>query len=114
MNDHAARADASLRNFDCFGAPCALFISVDSIVDRNGWAHVGMFVQSLLLAAHARGLATCPQEAWSSWPKLVAEHIGLPDDEVLWCAVAIGYADESDPVNSLKTERESVEVFARL
>ena len=34
-------------------------------VDRNGWGHVGMFLQSLCLAAHEKGRA--PPGWWEGW-----------------------------------------------
>jgi nitroreductase len=111
--DKPARLAQFARNFEAFGAPVLLFFSIDRIFDRPQWAHLGMFIQNLMLAAHERGLATCPQEAWAAVHELVARHIELPAERILYCGMALGYADEEAPINSLRTEREKVDAFAR-
>jgi nitroreductase len=111
--DRPARLAQFARNFEAFGAPVVLFFSVDRIFDRPQWAHLGMFIQNVMLLAHERGLATCPQEAWLAVHGAVAEHIGLPAERIFYCGVALGHADPDAPINSLRTEREPVEAFAR-
>jgi nitroreductase len=111
--DKPARLAQFARNFDGFGAPVLLFFSIDRIFDRPQWAHLGMFIQNVMLLAHERGLATCPQEAWAAVHGLVAEHIELPAERILYCGMALGYADPEAAINSLRTEREKVEDFAR-
>ena len=90
-----------------------LFFSLDRIFDRPQWAHLGMFMQNLMLLAEERGLATCPQEAWAALHRTVAEHLGLTDDRILYCGMALGYADEDAPINALRTERAPLDDFAR-
>ena len=111
--DKPARLAQFARNFDAFGAPVLLLFSIDRIFDRPQWAHLGMFLQNLMLLAHERGLATCPQEAWAAVHALVAEHIELPAGRILYCGMALGYADPEAPINTLRTEREGVPAFAR-
>ncbi len=71
-----ARLAQFARNYDGFGAPVLLFFSIDRLFDRPQWAHLGMFMQNLMLLAEERGLATCPQEAWAAVHGAVAEHLG--------------------------------------
>lgn len=111
--DRPARLAQFARNFEAFGAPVLLLFSIDRIFDRPQWAHLGMFIQTLMLLAHERGLATCPQEAWAAVHDLVARHIELPAQRILYCGMALGYADPKAPINTLRTEREGVEAFAR-
>jgi nitroreductase len=111
--DRPARLAQFARNFDGFGAPVLLFFSIERIFDRPQWAHLGMFMQNLMLLAHDRGLATCPQEAWAAVHDVVARHVGLPAERILYCGMALGYADPEAPINGLRTEREPVEAFAR-
>src|SRR3546814_1412090 len=66
MNGQAVLEEMNLR---CFGAPVALFFCLDRRVGPRQWADLGMFVQTLMLAAVSRGLATCPQAVWASWPE---------------------------------------------
>lgn len=112
-HDREARMEALLRNFDFFGAPVGLFITVDRIVDRNGWGHVGHFLQNVCLLAEERGMATCLQEAWAAHSTLIKTELGIPESEILWCGVALGYPDKSAAVNKLRSERRPLHEFAR-
>ncbi len=111
--DRPARLAQFARNFQAFGAPVLLLFSIDRIFDRPQWAHLGMFMQTLMLLAEERGLATCPQEAWAAVHGVVRKHIELPEERILYCGMALGHADPEAPINSLRTEREAVEAFAR-
>ena len=111
--DRPARLEQFARNFDAFGAPVLLLFSIDRIFDRPQWAHLGMFMQNLMLLAHERGLATCPQEAWAAVHSVVAEHVALPAGRILYCGMALGYPDPEAPINGLRTERVPLEEFAR-
>ncbi len=111
--DRPARLAQFARNFAAFGAPVLLLFSIDRIFDRPQWAHLGMFMQNLMLAALERGLATCPQEAWAAVHDVIGRHIEQPAERILYCGMALGYADPEAAVNSLRTERQPVETFAR-
>ena len=108
----AERLGWMLKNFEFFGAPVGLFFSLDARMNANQWAHLGMFMMSLMLAAEARGLATCAQEAWMTRCKTVAETLGLPKDQRVYCGMALGHADKSAPVNTLRSQRAEVDEFA--
>jgi hypothetical protein len=42
----------------------------------------------------------------------VREFLGAPEELMLFCGMAIGYADESSAVNRLDSERMSLDDFA--
>lgn len=111
--DRPARLAQFARNFEAFGAPVLLLFSIDRIFDWPQWAHLGMFIQNLMLLAEERGLSTCPQEAWAGVHEVVGRHIALPAERMLYCGMALGYADPEAAINKLRTEREAVEEFAR-
>merc|ERR1711957_926110 len=110
-NDHKARAEAMAQNWNFFGAPIGMIITLDRAVDRNGWGHAGMLLQSLALLAEERGLATCMQEAWGNMGRVVYEELHIPDSEIVWCGLALGYPDRSAKVNELRTERLPLGAF---
>jgi len=93
-------------------APRASYLAIDRIMGADQWADVGMFMQNIMLLARERGLHTCPQESWASWHRTVSEFLGLPAELMLFCGLAIGYRDESAPINRLRTDRAPVEEFA--
>ncbi|WP_298307801.1 nitroreductase [uncultured Erythrobacter sp.] len=109
-----ARMMQFARNFDLFGAPVGLFFCIDRDFDRPQWAHLGMFIQTIMLLAHEKGLATCAQEAWSAMYKTTSSYLELPENQILYCGMALGYPDPDAPINSLVTDREPIENFASL
>ncbi len=111
--DRPARFAQFARNFEAFGAPVLLLFSIDRIFDRPQWAHLGMFMQNVMLLAEERGLATCPQEAWAAVHRTVSEFLDLPEERIFYCGIALGFADPDAPINRCATEREPVDAFAR-
>jgi nitroreductase len=109
-----ARLQQFARNYELFGAPVALFFSIDRRMGQDQWADVGMFMQNIMLLAREHGLHTRPQEAWAVWHKTVGEFLELAPEHMLFCGMALGYRDESAPINSLRTDRAALEEFAVL
>jgi nitroreductase len=111
-DDAAARAAAVARNYDFWGAPVGLFFVTSRRLGHSQWAHLGMFIQSVALIAEEMGLGSCVQEAWAMVRESLRRHFGLPCDDVIACGMALGYADTTQPINSVRTMRESVADFA--
>jgi nitroreductase len=103
--DKVARRMWFARNFGFFGAPVALFMTVDKRMGPPQWSDMGMFLQTFMLLAVAEGLATCAQECWAVYPDTVRAFLHTPDDRMLFCGMAIGYEDTAEPANTLKTAR---------
>jgi nitroreductase len=99
------------RNYQFFGAPVGLMFTIDHVMGRGSLLDYGMFLQSLMVAARARGLHTCPQAAWNGFSKIILPHIGASPEEMLVCGMALGFADMEDVVNTLHTPRVPVEDF---
>jgi nitroreductase len=100
------------RNYKFFDAPVGLIFTIDKDLDAMSFLDIGIFIQSLMLAAKARGLDTCAQGAWNSYWSATRRVLSIPDDEYIVCGVSLGYADETHPVNALTSEREPLEQFA--
>ena len=99
------------RNFRFFDAPVGLMFTMDRVMGRGSLVDYGMFLQTVMVAARARGLHTCPQAAWNQFARIIMPHIGASADEMLVCGMALGWADESDVVNTFVTPREPVASF---
>mgnify|MGYP000845319140 CR=1 FL=1 len=110
--DRSARLMHVAKNFRFFGAPVGLFFIIDRRLGHGQWAHMGMFIQSIALAATERGLGSCIQESWAAVRGPLHAHFGLGEHELLYCGMALGYADTSAPVNRLRSDRASVEELA--
>lgn len=101
------------RNYTFFDAPVGLIFTIDRIMQQGSWFDYGMFVQTIMLAARARGLDTCPQAAFTQFHRIIGEQLNLPENEMVVCGMALGYADESKPENKLRTERAPLEEWVR-
>lgn len=109
-----ARMHAQMRrNFEFFGAPVALVVTIDRRLAQGSWLDCGMFIQNLLLAATAHGLATCAQAAWIDYHRIVGRLLEFDAQEQLACVVALGHADPAAPENALETIRAPLDEFVR-
>jgi nitroreductase len=110
--DKAARLKFFAGNWEFFGAPVGLLFTMDRQMQEGQWADLGMFLQNIMLMARAHGLHTCPQEAWAVWHRAIRDYLKVPENELVFCGIALGHACEDAPVNSLVSERVAVEEFA--
>ena len=99
------------RNYRFFDAPVGLLFTIDRVLQQGSLLDYGMFLQSVMVAARARGLHTCPQAAFLKYHHVIAEVLGIPDEHMLVCGMSLGYADDSSVENDLITEREAVSTF---
>ena len=111
--DRPGRYRQFSRNYLFYDAPVGMFVSVDRIMGPPQWSDLGGFIQNIMLLARAHGLHSCAQEAWTSWHKTVSAFIRLAPEHILFCGIALGYADEGSPINRWRSEREGVDSFAR-
>lgn len=102
------------KNGAFFGAPVGIIVTVDRMFDRPGWGSVGMFLGTFALLCEEAGLSTCFQGFFGVSHEGVKK--ALPqikaDDEIIWCGVAVGYADKDAPINKWRTDRAPVDSFA--
>lgn len=101
------------RNYRFFDAPVGFIFTIDRILEQGSWLDYGMFLQNIMVAARGRGLATCPQAAFTQYHRIIAAHLALPASEMVVCGMALGYADPAKIENSLITAREPVSGFTR-
>ena len=112
--DKPARLRQLARNAEFFGAPVGLFFCLDRRLGPPQWADLGMYMQTVMLLAVERGLDTCAQEYWSYHPRTIAGALDLPDEQMVFAGMALGYRDADAPINGLRTEREAFDGFARM
>lgn len=112
-DNKAGMAAQHARNYGFFDAPVGLIFTIDRIMEQGSWLDYGMFLQSIMVAARGRGLDTCPQAAFTQYHRVIAQQLALPENEMVVCGMALGWADPGKVENSLVTEREPVAQFAR-
>ncbi len=102
-----------LRNFEFYGAPCVLFLFTDSSVSSWSLFDMGLFAQSILLAAHSFGLGSCPQGSLANYPDAVRGFLGIPSTKLLVLGISIGYPDFESPINTYQSNRVRLDDFVR-
>lgn len=112
--DAAARTRQSERNLHFFGAPVGLIFAIDRRLRPHSWIDLGMFAQSVMIAAKARGLDSCPQVSFAPFHSVIAQHLQLAPEEVTAFGMSLGYGDAQAPVNRVAMPREPVRDFARM
>lgn len=103
--DKEGRLRQLAKNAEFFGAPVGVFICVDDRMGYPQWADLGIYLQSLMLLAVQHGLATCPQGFWRRYATTLQRELQLPEPYRVAFGVALGYEDESAPINTLRTPR---------
>jgi len=99
------------RNYQFFDAPVGLMFTIDRVMQQGSWLDFGMFLQSVMVAARARGLHTCPQAAFTQFHRIIGRHLSLAESQMVVCGMSLGHADWTAVENTLVTEREPVAGF---
>ncbi|MBI1260915.1 MAG: nitroreductase [Rhizobiales bacterium] len=110
--DQAANWRQWGRNYEFFDAPVGLIFTLDKDLDSMSFLDVGIFMQSIMLAAKSRGLDTCAQGAWNNFHTVTRRILNVPDDQYIIVGMSMGYADPDHPVNDMISEREPLSEIA--
>ncbi|BAO94121.1 nitroreductase family protein [Caballeronia insecticola] len=89
-----------------------MIFTIDARLKKYSWLDYGLFLQTVMIAARARGLDTCAQVSFARYPGIIADHLDLAAGHDVVCGMSLGYADESAVINRLEIPRESVDGFA--
>lgn len=111
-DDMKGRMQAMARQFQFFGAPVGLIFTMDRALEHGSFLDYGCFLQTIMIAAKARGLDTCAQQSWCQFHPAIRRELGIPDSEMLVCGMSLGWADEGAPENNLNLGRAPIEAFA--
>lgn len=110
--DKAGRLAWFARNYQFFGAPLALFCTVDRRMGLPQWSDLGMYLQTVMLLLREEGLDSCAQECWAVYPQTITRFLGTPPERMLFTGMAIGWRDPDHAINRLVTRRAPLEEFA--
>jgi nitroreductase len=81
-----------------------LFIFTHKALGKFSASDAGLFMQSLMMSAHAKGLGTCAQGAVATWEDVVRKEFDIPKQYSLLCGLAIGYPSDHK-INQFQAER---------
>lgn len=109
--DLVARSRQTARNYVFFDAPIGLIFTIDVTLTKHSWLDCGMFLQNFMIAAQARGLATCPQVSFVRYQSVIATQLGFESAESVVCGMSLGYPDDEAALNRMQMPREPIEAF---
>ncbi|BAO89697.1 MULTISPECIES: nitroreductase [Caballeronia] len=111
-SDLRLRSNVTARNYDFFGAPVGLIFAIDSTLTKYSWLDYGIFIQTVMLAARAVGLATCAQVSFARFQNVIADHLDFAPGYEVVCGMSLGFSDEEAAVNRIDMAREPVQKFS--
>ncbi|MGZ8197809.1 MAG: nitroreductase [Burkholderiales bacterium] len=100
------------RNYNFFGAPAGLVFTIDRTLEIGSWLDYGMFLQTIMLAARARGLHTCAEASIASYPAIVRRELEIGPEFLVICGMAMGYADPAEIVTTFQPPRIGLDDYA--
>ena len=111
--DERQRKALNLSNYEFYGAPCVLFLFMDSGLSSWSIFDMGLFAQTLILAAYAFGVGSCLQASLARYPDVVREFLGIPRTKQLVLGISLGYPDLDARINTYQTERVGLDNFVQ-
>lgn len=107
-DDQARRQDWVLRGFRQFDAPVCVIVTYDRELSGSDDTafDCGAVTTALVNAAWSRGLGCVINSQGIMQSPVVREHAGIPDDQVIMKAVALGWPDPDFPANGVYSHRK--------
>ena len=113
FNDENALKEAIKRNFNFYDAPHAVYLFQEASLSLWSLFDMGLFAQTLMLAAKAKGIGTVPQAFATNYAPDIKKFLSIPETKRLVLGISIGYADMKSPVNQFKSQRADTDEFVR-
>jgi nitroreductase len=112
-DDQAGREKQRLMNFEFYGAPCAVFLFMDTSLGEWSIFDMGLFTENLILAAHALGVESCLQASVTNYAREIKKFVGLPESKKLVICISLGYPDTKSPINAYRSTRQKPDRFTK-
>ncbi len=118
--DMAMRLEWQEKGLGLYGAPAAIYIYTGRSFCFQGdsfnvWPlfDCGLVAESIMLLATRHGLGTIAQMQAVHYPDILRNKLSIPDSKVIVLGISIGYPDWDDPINRLRSDRDSLKNVAR-
>ena len=115
FEEMGVKSDQYINEGSCnfYGAPVAILIFLDDSFSKGALVDVGLVLAYFLLAAHERGLGTCPIGLITAYEDEVKDLLNVPETKRLVVGIALGYPDPQNPINRFKSFRDELEKSVR-
>jgi nitroreductase len=105
LSDPAHIKNVKKENFQFYGAPHVIYLFQETTLSPWSLFDVGLFAQSLMLAAHAKGLGTVPQAFTTDYAREIKRFLAIPESKRLILGIPIGYPDTEAPEYTFRSHR---------
>ena len=72
---------------------------------------MGLFAQSLMLAAKDKGISTVPQAFATNYASDIKKFLSIPETKRLILGISVGHADMEAPANQYRSQRAETDEF---
>lgn len=107
-DDKPGRNRALLRNFELFDAPHVAFLGMSKQFKEPVALDLGIYLQTLMLAMTASGVACCPQGSMRNYPDIVRREFGISHEIGILVGLSFGYEDPSVAANRTRIARSQL------
>jgi nitroreductase len=107
--DRSQLKDLAEMNYHFFHAPVVAYICMDRALTSWSIFDLGLFSQSLMLAAQHFGLSSAVAVTLAAHPDLIRKELQVPDDLSIIIGIALGYADTGHAQNQFRSPRRSLQ-----
>jgi len=112
-DDADGREKLRLMNFEFYGAPCALFLFMDGSLGEWSIFDMGLFAQTLILAAHSLGVESCLQASVTGYAPEIKKFLGVAEGKKLVIGISLGYPDDKAVLNTYRSIKQNPDAFTR-
>ncbi len=109
--DEEGREALRLLNFEFYGAPCVIFLYMDGSLGEWSIFDMGLFTQTLLLAANARGIGSVIQASVTHYAKEIKDFLDIPGDRKLLVCIPMGYPNPDAVLNTYRSLKKKPEEY---
>jgi nitroreductase len=113
-DDKVRRVQQAMENYRFFGAPHVAIVTAAAGLGPYAYVDCGAYIGTVQLAAEALGLGMIAQAAVANYSNVVREHLQIPEDQRIVCALSFGFRDPEHPVNAFRTERAGLDEALRV
>jgi len=111
--DPVARHSHVRDNLRFYGAPVEMIFHLPGDAVPGSFLAMGCFLQNVMLGLVACGLGSCPQYSVAGYADVIRVYLGLGEEQIVVCGLAVGYVDPAAVINSLVPERAPIDDYVR-
>ena len=112
-DDEEGRERLRLMNFEFYGAPCAVFLFIDGALGEWSIFDMGIFAQTLILAAHSLGVGSCLQASVTNYAPEIKKFLGIGGNKKLVLCISLGYPDGTAKLNTYRSLKLKSDEFTK-